>query len=111
MDGPILIGETAALMKAIIRERYGRPSVLDCREVEKPVPEDDEGLVRVHASSVNPLEWYGVTGPYFARFDNGLRRPKQARVGSDVAGRGEGVGRDGEDRPPDDDAVGSAVGG
>jgi NADPH:quinone reductase-like Zn-dependent oxidoreductase len=111
MDGPILIGETAALMKAIIRERYGRPSVLDFREVEKPVPEDDQVLVRVHASSVNPLEWYGVTGPYFARFDNGLRRPKQARVGSDVAGRVEAVGRDVEDLRPDDEVFGTAVGG
>jgi NADPH:quinone reductase-like Zn-dependent oxidoreductase len=76
-------------MKAIIHERYGRPSVLEVREVDKPVPEDDQVLLRVHASSVNPLEWYGVTGPYLTRFENGLRRPKHAGVGSDVAGRVE----------------------
>jgi hypothetical protein len=52
--------------------------VLELREVEKPAIEDDRVLVlvRVHASSVNPVEWYGVTGPYFARFASGLRRPK-----------------------------------
>jgi NADPH:quinone reductase-like Zn-dependent oxidoreductase len=98
-------------MKAIIHERYGRPSVLKVRDVEKPVPEDDQVLVRVHASSVNPLEWYGVTGPYFTRLENGVRRPKQAGVGSDVAGRVEAVGRDVEDLRPGDEVFGTAVGG
>ena len=98
-------------MKAIIHERYGRPSVLEVREVDKPVPEDDQVLVRVRASSVNPLEWYGVTGPYFTRFENGVRRPKQAGVGSDVAGRVEAVGRDVEDFRPGEEVFGTAVGG
>ena len=98
-------------MKAIIHEQYGRPSVLEVREVDKPVPEDDQVLVRVRASSVNPLEWYGVTGPYFTRFENGVRRPKQAGVGSDVAGRVEAVGRDVEDFRPGDEVFGTAVGG
>jgi NADPH:quinone reductase-like Zn-dependent oxidoreductase len=98
-------------MKAIIHERYGRPSVLKVRDVDKPVPEDDQVLVRVHASSVNPLEWYGVTGPYFTRLENGVRRPKQAGVGSDVAGRVEAVGRDVEDLRPGDEVFGTAVGG
>ena len=77
-------------MKAIVHERYGRPDVLALREVEKPVIEDHQVLVRVHASSVNPVEWYGVTGPYFARFGNGLRKPKSAAVGADLAGRSAG---------------------
>jgi NADPH:quinone reductase-like Zn-dependent oxidoreductase len=98
-------------MKAIIHERYGRPSVLKVRDVDKPVPEDDQVLVRVHASSVNPLEWYGVTGPYFTRLENGVRRPKQAGVGSDVAGRVEAVGRDVEDFRPGEEVFGTAVGG
>ena len=54
-------------MKAIVHPRYGRPDVLELREVDKPGFDDDQVLVRVHASSVNPIEWYGVTGPYFAR--------------------------------------------
>ena len=98
-------------MKAIIHEQYGRPSVLEVREVDKPVPEDDQVLVRVRASSVNPLEWYGVTGPYFTRFENGVRRPKQAGVGSDVAGRVDAVGRDVEDFRPGEEVFGTAVGG
>ena len=111
MQDPILIGETAALMQAIVHERYGRPSVLELREVDKPVPEEDQVLLRVHASSVNPLEWYGVTGPYFTRFDNGLRRPQDAGVGSDVSGRVEAVGRDVEGLRPGDEVFGTAVGG
>src|SRR5512133_2081604 len=99
-------------MKAIVHERYGRPSVLKVCDVEAPVPEDDQVLVRVHASSVNPLEWYGVTGPYFTRLENGVRRPKQAGVGSDVAGRVDAVvGRDVEDLRPGDEVFGTAVGG
>ena len=44
-------------MQAIVHERYGRPGVLELRDVAKPVIEDDQVLVRVHASSVNPVEW------------------------------------------------------
>src|SRR2546423_3674441 len=75
-------------MRAFAHKRYGRPGpgVLDLTEVEKPTPEDHQVLVRVHASSVNPVEWYGVTGPYFARVGSGLRRPKDPGVGADFAG-------------------------
>ena len=73
-------------MRAIVAERYGRPDVLELREVEKPALEDDQVLVRVHATSVNPVEWYGVTGPLFAR-GGGLRRPASPAVGADLAGR------------------------
>src|ERR1043166_3551357 len=73
----------AVSMKAIVHERYGRPDVLELREVDVPVPEDDQVLVRVQASSVNPVEWYGVTGPYFARIGSGLRRPRDTTVGGD----------------------------
>ena len=81
-------------MKAIVSERYGL-DVLELREVEKPVIEDHQVLVRVHASSVNPAEWYRVTGPFFVRlFGGGLRKPKSAAVGGDLAGRVEAVGKD-----------------
>jgi NADPH:quinone reductase-like Zn-dependent oxidoreductase len=93
-------------MKAIVHERYGRPDVLELREVAKPVPEDDQVLIRVHASSVNPVEWYGVTGPYFARMGNGLRKPKDQTVGADLAGRVEAVGRDVKDFQPGDEVFG-----
>ena len=63
-------------MKAILHERYGRPDVLMLRDVDKPVVADDQVLLRVHAASVNPADWYGVTGFYPARKGNGLRKPK-----------------------------------
>jgi NADPH:quinone reductase-like Zn-dependent oxidoreductase len=93
-------------MKAIVYERYGRPDVLELREVDTPVPEDDQVLVRVQGSSVNPVEWYGVTGPYFARIGSGLRRPKDTTVGADLAGRVEAVGRDVTEFEPGDEVFG-----
>jgi len=55
------------LMRAIVHDRYGSPDVLKLQEIEKPDVADDGVLVRVHAASVNRLDWYGVTGtPYVA---------------------------------------------
>ena len=97
-------------MKAIVHERYGRPDVLELRDVDKPVVEDDHVLVRVHASSVNPVEWYGVTGLYFARIGNGLRKPKGPTVGADLAGRIEAVGRDVTELQPGEEVFGTSGG-
>jgi len=97
-------------MRAIVHERYGRPDVLALRDVEVPVLEDDRVLLRVYASSVNPVEWYGVTGPLFARMGNGLRRPKVTSVGADVSGRVEAVGKDVSGLAPGDEVFGVAIG-
>jgi NADPH:quinone reductase-like Zn-dependent oxidoreductase len=99
-------------MTAIAHNGYGRPGpgVLDLREVDVPVPEDDQMLVRVCASSANPIEWYGATGPYFARFGAGFRRPKDPRLGADLAGVVEAVGREVEDFGPGDEVFGSGSG-
>ena len=97
-------------MKAILREQYGRPDVLKLREVDRPVPTDDQVLLRVHASSVNPVEWYDVTGLFAVRLGGGLRRPKDARVGVDVAGRVEAVGRNVQGFQPGDEVFGAASG-
>jgi NADPH:quinone reductase-like Zn-dependent oxidoreductase len=95
-------------MKAVVHERYGRPEVLELREVDKPAIEDDQVLVRVHASSVNPVEWYGVTGPLYTRIGNGLRKPKDTTVGADLAGRVEAVGKDVKDFRPGDEVYGTS---
>jgi NADPH:quinone reductase-like Zn-dependent oxidoreductase len=81
-------------MKAAVFRSYGPPEVLTIEEVEKPTPKDDEVLVRVHASSVNPAEWYGMTGLFLARIGNGLFKPKDIRLGADFAGVVEATGKD-----------------
>jgi NADPH:quinone reductase-like Zn-dependent oxidoreductase len=79
-------------MKAILCESYGTPErVLQLRDVEKPVPGEGQVLLKVHAASVNISDYYGITG--FSRlFGGGIRRPKDPRVGGDVAGQVEAVG-------------------
>lgn len=82
-------------MKAIVHERYGPPDVLELREVDKPVVGADEVLVRVYATSVNPVDWHTVTGtPYLVRMMAGLLKPKSEFLGVDFAGTVEAVGRD-----------------
>jgi len=93
-------------MKAIIHASYGRPDVLEVRSVDTPTVADDQVLVRVVASSVNPVEWYGVTGLYFARIGNGMRRPKDQTVGADLAGTVEAVGREVKSLRPGDEVFG-----
>ena len=93
-------------MKAIAHSRYGSPDVIDLREVPKPVPADDEILVKVHAASVNRSDWEALTGePFYARM-NGLRKPRRHILGSDVAGRVEAAGRDHTDFKPGDEVFG-----
>ena len=97
-------------MKAIIADRYGSPDVLELRDVDMPVPADNQVLIRVHASSVNPADWYRVLGPFFVRPSSGLRKPKNPAVGTDLAGRIEAVGKDIEELQPGDEVFGTAVG-
>ena len=87
--------ERATTMRAIVREKFGRPDVLELQDVEKPQLADDGVLVRVRASSVNRADWYDVTGtPWIARPMMGLRSPKSRFAGSDFAGTVEAVGKD-----------------
>jgi NADPH:quinone reductase-like Zn-dependent oxidoreductase len=81
-------------MKAIVFHNYGSPDALKCEEIEKPIPGDDEVLIKVRAASVNPLDWRLMRGrPYLIRIMTGLFKPKDARLGVDVAGQVEAVGR------------------
>jgi NADPH:quinone reductase-like Zn-dependent oxidoreductase len=79
-------------MKAVTYSAYGPPSVLRLTEVDRPVPRGDEVLVAVRAVSVNASDWETLIGrPLYSRI-GGLRRPRVATLGSDIAGRVEAVG-------------------
>lgn len=81
-------------MKAILFTEYGSPDVLQFKDVEKPVPADNEVLIKVYAASANPLDWHSMRGaPFLARVEFGLQRPRDPRLGADVAGRVEAVGK------------------
>jgi NADPH:quinone reductase-like Zn-dependent oxidoreductase len=97
-------------MKAAIFKSYGSPAVMQVAEIEKPVPTDDEVLVRVLASSVNPAEWYGMTGLFLARLGNGLLKPKDTRLGTDYAGVVEAVGKNVTGFKPGDEVFGARSG-
>jgi len=80
-------------MKAILQTKYGPPEVLQLEEVEKPTPKDNQVLVKVHAASINALDWRPFTmTPIFIRLMGGLRKPKDPSLGADIAGRVEAVG-------------------
>ncbi len=81
-------------MKAIVYTRYGSPDVLELRDVDKPLPNHNEVLIRVRAAGLNPYDWHFLRGlPYPMRLLTGLRKPKRATIlGSDMAGQVESVG-------------------
>jgi NADPH:quinone reductase-like Zn-dependent oxidoreductase len=94
-------------MKAIIRSQYGPPDVLELKDVDKPVAEDDDVLVRVRASGVNMADVDYLRGqPRAARIGTGLRQPKNSRLGLDVAGHVEAVGKNVTRFKPSDEVFG-----
>lgn len=98
-------------MKAAVYTRYGPPDVVQVIDVEKPVPKDDEVLIEVRAASVNPLDWHFMRGePYLIRLMAGLRKPKVTRLGVDVAGQVDAVGKNVTRFKPGDEVFGSCRG-
>jgi NADPH:quinone reductase-like Zn-dependent oxidoreductase len=97
-------------MKAVVQERYGAPyELLELREVREPVLGDDEVLVRVRATSVNPADWHMLRGdPRIARLQMGLRRPKFPVMGTDIAGTVEAVGAGVRTLEPGDEVFGNS---
>lgn len=80
-------------MQAVTARCYGAPDVLRFEEMAKPQPVDDEILIRVHAASLNPLDWHLMRGsPYFMRLSGGIGRPHDVGIGADFAGTIEAVG-------------------
>ena len=97
-------------MKAIVCTRYGSPDVLELAEVEKPDLDDDLVRVHVRAASVNPADWYGMTGLLIARPSSGFLKPRSDRIGIDFAGTVEAVGKDVVDLEPGDEVFGAKSG-
>ncbi len=99
-------------MKAIIQTKYGPPTALQLKEVEKPTPQENQVLVRVHAASINAGDWRTVrANPFLVRLmGGGFLRPKNQRLGTDVAGRVEAVGDDVKQFRPGDEVFGAATG-
>ena len=97
-------------MKAMVYTKYGTPDVLQLKEVEKPGPEDNEVLIKVHAASVNSWDWDLLRGtPFVNRLMFGLLKPKVI-LGCDIAGRVEAVGRNVKQLQPDDEVFGDLSG-
>jgi NADPH:quinone reductase-like Zn-dependent oxidoreductase len=99
-------------MKAILFTKYGSPDVLEIKEVEKPALKDNEVLVKVHAASVNAADWHSLSADIFLvrLMGSGLRKPKDPRLGIDIAGRVEAVGSRVTQFQPGDAVYGAADG-
>ena len=94
-------------MKAIVYSSYGPPDVLRLEDIPKPAPGDDDVVMRVRASTVNPADWHFMRGtPYLIRLMSGLRKPKITQLGIDVAGEVEVVGRNVTQFKPGDHVFG-----
>jgi len=99
-------------MKAIVYHKYGSPDVLQTEEVEKPTPGENQVLVKVHAASINAGDWREMRAdPFFIRLmGGGFLKPKNPRIGSDVAGRVEAAGGNVKQFRPGDEVFGCAHG-
>ena len=106
---PLATGATP--MKGVVRRCYGSPEVVRYEEIAKPTAKDDELLVKVHAASVNPLDWHYLEGtPYLVRTDTGLGKPENPRFGVDFAGTVEAVGKNITRFKPGDEVFGGRQG-
>lgn len=97
-------------MKAIVYTQYGTPDVLALKKVDKPIPKDNEVLVKVRAVSLNDWDLALIKGDFVNRLMNGMRRPKRTIVGSDIAGCVEVVGKDVTKFRPGDEVFGDLSG-
>jgi len=98
-------------MKAIVYQKYGSPDVLELKEVEKPIPNDNEVLVKIHAASINDWDWGLLRGkPFMNRIVFGLLKPRTKILGGDIAGRIEAVGRNVKQFQPGDEVFGDLSG-
>ena len=99
-------------MNAVVRTQYGSPDVLQLKKVEKPTPNEVRGvLVKIYAASANPLDWHTMRGsPILARASEGLRKPKNPGLGTDISGRVEAVANNITQFKPGDEVFGRSTG-
>ena len=98
-------------MQAIVQDKYGSGETLELREIDRPAIGAHEVLIRVRAAGVNPADWAVMSGlPYIARPVYGLRKPRTAVRGTDVAGRVEAVGTAVTRFKPGDEVFGTSTG-
>lgn len=97
-------------MKAIVYTKYGTPDVLELKEIDKPIPKDNEVLIKVYAVSLNDWDLGLLQGDFINRLLNGLRKPKIKVLGSDIAGRIEAVGKNVKQFQPGDEVFGDLSG-
>ena len=94
-------------MKAIVYKKYGPPDVLELAQVDKPTPRDDQVLVKIFAASVNAYDWHFLTADIsLIRLTAGLLKPANPRLGADLAGRIEAIGRNVKQFKPGDEVYG-----
>jgi len=106
---PLPAGATP--MKAVVHRCYGSPDVIRYEDLPRPVPTDNEILVKVHAASVNPLDWHYLEGtPYVVRMGAGFGKPDNPRLGVDFSGTVESVGKDVHRFKPGDEVFGGKFG-
>ena len=99
------------MIKAIMHRCYGSPDVLTFEDIVKPMPTDDEMLIKVRAAAVNPVDWHTLRGsPYIMRLDAGFGAPKHPRLGVDFAGVVEAVGKNVTQYKPGDAIFGGKTG-
>jgi NADPH:quinone reductase-like Zn-dependent oxidoreductase len=97
-------------MQAVVFDRYGSPDDIRLAEVEIPTPKEGQVLIEVKAASVNPLDWHRLRGhPAILRLSDGLRRPKNGRLGADLAGTVVEVGSGVTDLHPGDEVFGASI--
>lgn len=102
---------TAYRRNLCVYNKYGPPDVLEFKEVEKPIPENNQVLVKIHAAAMNYGNLVLLKGePFLARFAFGLLKPKYSIPGGDIAGRVEAVGKDVKTFQPGDDVFGDLSG-
>jgi NADPH:quinone reductase-like Zn-dependent oxidoreductase len=99
-------------MKAVVFPKYGSPDVLQLVEADIPVPKEGQVLIKVYAAGANPLDWHRMRGqPVLVRLSEGFFKPKNPKLGADVAGKVEAVGGNVTQITPGDEVFGVCTGG